>query len=109
MNARKAVTALLLLFVAISIGFLVTRELVGDKTSDELVTSDPGSVEQAELIAYYFHGTRRCSTCKSLEIYTKEALETGFRDDIDTGRIKFFANVQCGIIVSHVGKLGIYP
>jgi hypothetical protein len=88
MNARKTVTALLLLFVAVSIGFLVTRELTGGKTSDELVTSDPGSVEQAELIAYYFHGTRRCPTCKSLEAYTKEALESGFQDDLESGRIE---------------------
>jgi len=88
MNARKTVTALLLLFVAVSIGFLVTREFAGGKTSDELATSDPGSVDQAELIAYYFHGTRRCATCKSLEAYTKEALESGFRDDLESGRIE---------------------
>jgi hypothetical protein len=88
MKARKTVTALLLLFVAVSFGFLVTRELTGNKTSDELATSDQGSVEQAELIAYYFHGTRRCTTCKSLEAYTKEALESGFRDDLETGRIE---------------------
>jgi len=88
MNAKKTITTLLLLFVAVSIGFLVTKELSGGKTSDELITSDPGSKNQAELIACYFHGDRRCTTCQSLEAYTKEALESGFRDDLENGRIE---------------------
>ena len=54
-----------------------------------LVTSDAGPRNEAELIAYYFHGTRRCTTCMSIEAYTKEALESGFTEDLESGRLEF--------------------
>lgn len=34
------------------------------------------------FIAYYFHGTVRCATCRKLENYSQEALETGFADKL---------------------------
>lgn len=30
------------------------------------------------VIAYYFHGTARCSTCRMIQTYTEKALATGF-------------------------------
>ena len=39
------------------------------------------------MIVYYFHGTVRCPTCNTLEEYSKEAVETFFSDDLESGRI----------------------
>jgi len=43
----------------------------------------------ALVIAYYFHGTRRCPTCHKLEQYSKEALETNFKDELGSGKLEF--------------------
>lgn len=32
------------------------------------------------VVAFYFHGNARCYTCKMIEAYTKEAIDTGFSD-----------------------------
>lgn len=42
----------------------------------------------AKVVAYYFHGNMRCTTCKKIEDLTTEAIETGFADDIKAGRVE---------------------
>ena len=43
----------------------------------------------SQVIAYYFHGTMRCPTCHKLEQYSKEAIESNFKDALDSGKLKF--------------------
>ena len=38
-----------------------------------------------KIIAYYFHGNARCSTCHKMEQYTKEAIEENFKDELANG------------------------
>jgi hypothetical protein len=42
-----------------------------------------------KVVAYYFHGTFRCPTCHKLELYSKEAIETNFQDELASGRLAF--------------------
>ena len=42
-----------------------------------------------KVIAYYFHGTFRCSTCHKLEQYSKEAIEANFKDALASGKLEF--------------------
>lgn len=42
---------------------------------------------EQQLIAYYFHGTARCVTCKKIESYTEEAIRTGFPQELEDGRL----------------------
>jgi hypothetical protein len=39
------------------------------------------------VIAYYFHTTYRCPSCRTIEAYAKEAIETGFVDDLENDRL----------------------
>ena len=39
------------------------------------------------VVAVYFHNNVRCATCKTIEAYTKEALEQSFRDEIASGAV----------------------
>lgn len=49
----------------------------------------------AKVYAYYFHGTFRCPTCYKLEQYSKEAIDTNFKDAISSGRLEFrIVNVE---------------
>jgi hypothetical protein len=43
----------------------------------------------AMVIAYYFHGTFRCTTCRSIEKYSKEALEKYFANELKSGTLEF--------------------
>jgi hypothetical protein len=43
----------------------------------------------AKVIAYYFHGTVRCPTCYKLEQYSKEAIESNFKDALASGKLEF--------------------
>jgi hypothetical protein len=50
---------------------------------------------QGKVIAYYFHGNARCYTCHTMEQYSKEALETNFKDALAAGKLEFKAvNVE---------------
>ncbi len=45
--------------------------------------------ENAKVIAYYFHGTFRCSTCQTIEKYSKEAIEQYFANELKNGTLEF--------------------
>jgi hypothetical protein len=42
-----------------------------------------------KAIAYYFHGTFRCPTCHKIEQYSREAIETNFKDELASGKLEF--------------------
>ena len=48
-----------------------------------------------KVIVYYFHGAFRCATCTKMEKYSKEAIETNFKDALVSGKLEFKAvNVE---------------
>jgi hypothetical protein len=44
---------------------------------------------QRKIIVYYFHGKVRCATCIKIENYTREAVETGFKEQVAKNLIEF--------------------
>lgn len=48
-------------------------------------------VPKSKVIAYYFHGDFRCFTCYRLEQYSREAIETNFKDALSSGKLEFKA------------------
>jgi len=47
------------------------------------------NAQGAHIVAYYFHGAFRCPTCHKLEQYSKEAIETNFKDALASGKLEF--------------------
>jgi len=45
--------------------------------------------KNAKVIAYYFHGTFRCSTCRTIEQYSHDALQTYFEKELGSGKLEF--------------------
>jgi len=43
----------------------------------------------AKVIAYYFHGSFRCPTCMSMEKYSREAIDSNFKDALASGNLEF--------------------
>ena len=46
-------------------------------------------VHNSKVIAYYFHGTFRCSTCRTIEEYSHEAIQTYFAKELGNGGLEF--------------------
>ncbi len=46
-------------------------------------------VPKSKVVAYYFHGNFRCYTCHTIEQYSKEAIETNFKDALASGKLEF--------------------
>jgi hypothetical protein len=42
-----------------------------------------------KVIAYYFYGNRRCASCKKIEAWSNEAIETGFADKTKSGHLQW--------------------
>ena len=47
------------------------------------------STKPAHVVAYYFHGSFRCPTCHKLEQYSREAIESNFKDAIASGKLEY--------------------
>ncbi|MCD6249147.1 MAG: hypothetical protein J7J98_02285 [candidate division Zixibacteria bacterium] len=53
-------------------------------------TTDTVTAELTDkVIVYYLHGHRRCATCIKLEAYSKEAIETGFEEELEQGGLEW--------------------
>jgi len=71
----KRILLIILVIILVSVG--VVSSFAADKPTSK------------RLIAYYFHGNFRCSTCYRLETYSREAIETNFRDELTSGKLVF--------------------
>ncbi len=104
MSARKLVTAALLAFVAISVAFLAQRNVRAAKDSRAAAAAESTPLPAAaqapvsgpgRVIAYYFYVTVRCTTCRAIEAYSREAIFDRFKPELATGRLEWRpVNVQ---------------
>lgn len=108
MNAPRIVSRLLIAFVLLSVGYLAFRSVRATKdwhapaslqaaTPEPKDSTAPGARAEAgsKIIAYYFHVNVRCTTCRAIEAYSKQAIQQRFRDDIAAGRLEWrLVNIQ---------------
>lgn len=87
MNVKKIIKYFLLLFIAISVIILIKNELITNNNAT--IAKDVEENITASVIAYYFHGTARCPTCKKIESYAHEAINTGFPEEVLSGDIEW--------------------
>jgi hypothetical protein len=43
----------------------------------------------ANVIVYYFHGTFRCTTCRTIEKYSHDAIQQYFSKELGNGKLEF--------------------
>ncbi len=92
MKLKTVVSIVLLLFVAASIVALIVKQS-GDSSATSpgagagVEATEAGSLSDG-VIVYYFHGNMRCPTCNTLEAYSKEAVETLFADELNSGQVE---------------------
>jgi len=80
MESRSMIIGMVLVTVLACWGSVATAQTPAG--SPQAVQADDG---EDRIVVYYFHGTRRCKTCRSIEEYARKAVESGFSGQIDSG------------------------
>lgn len=93
MKSKQILAIILIIFVSGSLAYMVVKEMTAKQTTDKTAGNITQDEEKADvqsgdrIIVYYFHGDARCETCRKLEAYAKETLDTYFADELDAGKI----------------------
>ena len=80
--------------IPVALFFLTVAALGAIYVHSEKARADPQAASQPEttdtkVIAYYFHVTVRCTTCRMIESYSREVVEQKFGADIAKGRMQY--------------------
>lgn len=105
MTFKEAVANSLLMFVAATCVVLITRAVAppppqlqqvvagsidtSGVTGSGAVSGTPTLAVPDGTIVYYLHGNIRCPTCRSIEAYAEEAVQTGFAKEMRAGTIRW--------------------
>ena len=83
----KNITFFIVFFGFVLIG---NTSFIGAQSS--VVTTPSGNTQDKtdkHIKAYYFHGNLRCYSCKKIEQYSREAIETYFDNQLKDGSLTF--------------------
>ena len=101
MNWKKILSGLLLVFVMVTIGFALGKEVTlrriqnreGGETpvptptgTGEKPSTTDTAASKDHVIVYYFHGDIRCPTCKTIESQTHDTVQSDFAAQLDNGQ-----------------------
>lgn len=90
MKAKHAVWLLAAVFAVSITTFLLLRDRAGPRADAARGASNPAVAElgsRTKVVAYYFHLTVRCPTCRAIEAYSREGIESAFAGDLKSGVI----------------------
>jgi len=96
MSLKDALTNSLLMFVAATCVVLIVKALPQTPPPQAVASGGAGSPDnsptptlamQDGVKVYYLHGNTRCPTCRTIEAYAEEAVESGFADELKNGKI----------------------
>ena len=92
MKAKSLIRLLLLLFVIATVMILAFRGLrsaiePADKGEGAAVMGQKGPAHQ--VIAFYFHGTGRCLSCRRMEAWAWEGIERDFSTELQAGTLQW--------------------
>jgi hypothetical protein len=91
--AGRALVVLLMLGVLTAGGALLWRARADAPSAkapaDTMAAVTDTTAVPHRVLAYYFHTTKRCVSCRKIEGYTAEAITTGFADELKDGRLVF--------------------
>jgi hypothetical protein len=87
-GVRTAITVGLLLFVAVSVGYVILTKVVRPSGAAPSAPKD-GAAAGTQTVVYYFYTSSRCASCMRIEAWTKECLEQEFGSELKAGRISW--------------------
>jgi len=87
MKIKTLITVILLVFVGASFVYLAVDEPA--KVVEETAAAPDDEEAGHRVVAYYFHGHKRCKTCLQIEASAKAALEDNFQKELDEGTLEW--------------------
>ncbi len=73
-------------------GILIVVMLLGCSPSFAAEKATDAALQplsSANTVAYYFHSTRRCPTCRKIEAYSADAIKKGFPQELKNGSMEW--------------------
>ena len=93
MRSRRVLVRVvpLVAIVMLVLGGLVSLASAGspEATTSKTITDDSSKRADRTRVLYYFHGTRRCNTCRTIEAYAQEVVEDQFKDALQSGTLSW--------------------
>lgn len=67
------------------------KVVLPDTTAVQAKPDSAGTVNTTvhKVIAYYFHGNKRCPSCRKIEAFTKEAIDSAYAGDLTSGALEW--------------------
>ena len=88
-SSRRAAAALVIAVALL--GFASRSSLAADArpSTPREPAREPAApaVLPHRVVAYYFHTTQRCASCRAIEAYSREAIEKAFAAELADGRL----------------------
>jgi hypothetical protein len=84
MKIKNIIRLALLSFVIASISYLIV-----DSFNDHSHSIREPNASKQNVIAYYFHRNRRCVTCRKIETYAQDALQSHFYKEFKSGELEW--------------------
>jgi hypothetical protein len=91
MNPKKVISAVLLAFVVASVAYLVTGYAGRAPAEAPEAPGEDAKGADAQVVAYYFHGTARCRTCLAIENTARDTLMRELASEFESGAIQWRA------------------
>ena len=96
MTLKEATANSLLMFVAATCVVLIVKAVspVYHAPPAAAGAGSPGAAAGTPkdgVQVYYIHGNLRCTTCVAIENYSREAVETGFAEELRSGQVEWHA------------------
>jgi len=80
----------LALVFSISVAMAEDEAQTAPNDSGKVIAAESNPMQASDqVVVYYLHMNRRCMTCGKLEAYSKEAVETGFAQQLSDSSIVF--------------------
>ena len=92
MKPKTVITTVLLAFVVASAVYLVFTETTREERRSESAGQSADSMVAGtgdKVIVYYFHATKRCWTCKTIEAFTEETIRARFPEQLASGALEW--------------------
>lgn len=83
---KRRMTVWILSVVVVAAG-LVPAEDASASSESVAAASEAPSGQERQVVLYYFHGARRCKTCRSMEANALEVVKSEFAEELDSGAL----------------------
>ena len=65
------------------------KTATASSTSDTTDTTVKDTTAIHKVVVYYFHGNKRCVSCRKIEQYTQTAIDSGFAAELKSGALEW--------------------